>query len=192
MDIFFRKRKQEALLNGLFKSDLTLITNALEKIKDVNFVITQAQHEHLSGHTPLSLAVCSGQLNAAQLLLEHGSDPNSIVFKDPKFKHYSPDLLPSSPLYFTLSNSNHPNMEDIYQLLRDHHADMLCNKSRDPDYGLTNATDDVNYSVQTKLEKLGLVGLWQQWEDNYQSARMKKVLSAEIGEPTAPVRKSKI
>lgn len=190
MDFFFRKKKQDALLTGVFKSDLELIIQALKKIKNVDFVITAEQHEHFSGITPLSLAVYSGQLEAVRLLLQRGANPNTVVFKDPHFVQLSTELLPSSPLYLSLSPN--PKMEDIYQLLRDHHADMFCNKTSEPDYGLVNATDDVNFAVQTKLEKYDLMNRWQRWEDNYQSARVKKVLNHEIGEHAAPVRKSKM
>lgn len=190
MDIFFRKRRQDALVNALIRNDPAQIVQALKKIKNVDFTIT---HQYFTNHTPLSMAVTAGDPTAVQLLLERGANPNQIVLKDPLWSdHYSSDWLPSSVLYMAVSNSDRPNMQQVYNLLRDHHADMFCNKDQQSDFGFINSTDDVNYAVQTKLEKKKLLEKWQQWEDEYQALRVNKILHDTIGETPAPVRKSKM
>lgn len=190
MDILFRKRKQAALVNALIQNDFPQIVQALEKIKNVDFTIT---HQYFNNHTPLSMAVTAGHPNAVQLLLERGANPNHIIFKDPLWSdHYSSDLLPSSVLYMAVSNSTRPNMQQVYNLLRDHNADMFCNKDEQSDFGFTNSSDDVHYAVRTKLEKKKVVEKWQQWEDEYQVLRMNKILHDTIGETPTPVRKSKM
>lgn len=190
MDIFFRKKKQNNLVTALIKNEPVLITQALQKIKNVDFVI---DHPYFADHTPLSMVVTAGSVPAVQMLLEHGANPNVVIFKDPLLSdHHSSDLVPSSPLYLAVSNSKRPEMQQVYNLLRAHRADMFCNKPIETDFGLLNTNDDVHFSVQTKLEQKNLGQLWQEWEDDYQALRMKGVLQESIGETTAPVRKSKM
>lgn len=190
MDILFRKRRQEALVSALIQNDPAHITNALDKIKNVDFSIT---HPYFTDHTPLSMAVTAGLPNAVRLLLERGANPNCIVLKDPLWSDsWSSELRPSSVLYMAISNWERPNMQDVYNLLRDHNADMFCNKDEQSDFGFMNYAEDVHYSVRTKLEKRKVVEKWQQWEDEYQALRMNKILHDTIGETPAPVRKSKM
>lgn len=190
MDILFRKRKQAALVTALIENDPLRITQALKKISNVDFIVT---HKYFTNHTPLSMMVTAGDPSCVQLLLERGANPNKIVLKDPLWSdHYSSDLLPSSVLYMAVSNCDRPNMQQVYNVLRDHNADMFCNKDQQSDFGFINSTDDVNYAVQTKLEKKKLLQQWQQWEDDYQALRVNKILQNTIGETAAPVRKSKM
>lgn len=190
MDILFRKRKQSALVKALIQNDVEQITQALGKIKNVDFVVT---HQYFTNHTPLSMMVAAGYPQAVKLLLEQGANPNSIIFKDPLWSDtWSSELLPSSVLYMAVSNSDRPNMQTVYNLLRDHNADMFCNKDEQADFGFINSSDDVHYSVRRKLEKKNLIEVWQQWEDEYQALRMSKILHDTIGETPAPVRKSKM
>lgn len=190
MDILFRKRKQAALVHALIQNDPVHIATALEKVKNLDFVVN---HPYFTNHTPLSMMVTAGDISAVQLLLERGANPNQIILKDPLWSdHYSSDLLPSSVLYMAVSNCDRPNMQQVYNVLREYNADMFCNKDQQSDFGFINSTDDVNHAVQTKLEKKKLLQRWQQWEDDYQAMRMNKILQNTIGETTAPVRKSKM
>jgi len=194
MDILFRKRKQNVLVNALIQNDAEQITQALAKIKNVDFLVT---HQYFTDHTPLSMMVAAGYPKAVQLLLERGANPNQIVLKDPLWSDsWSSELLPSSVLYMAVSNSDRTNMQQVYNLLRDYNADMFCNKDEQSDFGFMNPTDDVHYSVRTKLEKKNLMQKWQEWEDEYQAVRMSNILQKTIDntiDPTAaPVRKSKM
>lgn len=192
MDILFRKRKQAALVNALIQNDPAHIETALEKLKNVDFVVT---HPNFTNHTPLSMMVAAGCPTCVQLLLERGANPNQIVFKNPLWSDvYSEnlDLLPSSVLYMAVSNGNLPDMQQVYNLLRDYNADMFCNKDEQSDFGFINSRDDVHYSVRAKLEKSKLLEKWQQWENDYQSLRINKVLHKTIGDITVSARKSKM
>jgi len=191
----FTKYRQKQLLKAILNQDVVTAQKSLSALKSGEFVYThkdfraptpfaplndfiikdgpKSVREHIT-HTPLSVAVVTQQPQMVQLLLEAGCNPNQWVMGDVRpiacFEE-----LPSSCLYLCIAGKQTEQSHEIYQLLRDHGADIRANSPKLPDFGLIN-TPDISMAVNSKNMRHGLHSVWEEYETHYSNALQKQAM----------------
>ena len=192
------KTWQPQLMQAIAASNPQAVQQLLRAKHDVNFSqMVKGSYpgtKSIGTHTPLTTAIehCSPQDCGAivELLLKAGANPSQFVMRVRTGNGV--DFAPATALSLSVEHHLKHGMDQVYAQLRKAGGEIFGSGSLEYNKPGTEWLRNPQNKIRARLQSLGVDGVWQEWETNFQNQQCKSVLSKELEEIDAPIRRLKI
>lgn len=177
------KRWEETLMHAITEYDTPSFEALLKLGRNINFTAINKKFE---SESPLSRAIVR-ERERVPLLLQAKANPNILLGQ-----RYAGNLLgwvPVSPVLLALEHHTQPGMNHVYIALRKAGGKLYGqsvneNKLKTGQEWLRNAAE----KIQTRLKFKNLEDIYEQWEAEYQNAKIHDALE----NPSTTIKRLKI